>query len=264
MKIVKILWCAALLICCHQPELNDLEKIDASDMQLTVTGHRGAAGFCPENTLSSIEKALTFKVDRVEIDVQQTKDEVVVLLHDKTVNRTTTGSGNVKDFSYKELSKLKILNTFDPEAASEHIPTLDAAIKAVAGKSILLIEIKEGNSYYPNIEKNILKLIKANNAQDWCIIHSFNDEVLEKVHQLNPTIRLHKLFLNTWFYDFDRLPFVEEYSVNYYFTSRSLVNKIHGRNKKINVWTVNDKKKVKKLIDLKVDGVITDFPNIVN
>jgi len=223
---------------------------------LTVTGHRGAAGLSPENTLESIAKALELNVDRVEVDVHQTKDDIIILMHDKKINRTTNGKGKIKDYTYAELMQFKIEGKLK-------IPTLEEALLKVKNKSVLLIEIKEGDNYYPGIEKRVLSLIAKHKASDWCIIQSFDDDILRKVHQLNPNIKLHKLLLSSIFYDLTDLEFVEEFSIYHVFASKRFINKVHALNKKVNVWTVNDKGKVQSLIEKGADGIITDYPGIV-
>ncbi|WP_046756993.1 glycerophosphodiester phosphodiesterase [Kordia jejudonensis] len=224
--------------------------------KLTVTGHRGAAGLSPENTLASIQKAIELKVDRVEIDVHQTKDSVIVIIHDNSINRTTNGKGKIKNLTYEELQQFNIEDSLT-------IPTLKEALKVIDKRAKLLIEIKEGNDYYPNIEKRILSIIKEYDAENWCIIQSFEDEIIEEIHTQNPNITIHKLLLTGALYDFDKLPYIEEYSVNYFFTTQKLVNKIHSLNKKINSWTVNTEDKIQLLKEMGVDGVITDYPNLL-
>ena len=79
---------------------------DEASRKVIITGHRGAAGLAPENTLAAIRKGISFNVDRIEIDVQQTADGVVVVRHDETLNRTTNGIGLVKDKTYLEIKKI--------------------------------------------------------------------------------------------------------------------------------------------------------------
>lgn len=244
--------CLLIFSQCHVKS----QKPDQKTTSLTVTGHRGAAGSMPENTLISLKHALALKVDRIEVDVQQTKDSVVVLMHDKTLQRTTNGSGRIKNHSYAQLLTYQIEDSLK-------IPTLEEALITIAGQAQFVIEIKEGGDYYPGIEENVLRLISKYNAESWCIIQSFSDEILEKVHSLNTGITLHKLLLSSSFYNFEALPYISEYSINYYFTSAGVVEKIHALGKKINCWTVNDRAKIAKLRMMKVDGVITDFPERV-
>ncbi|MEW4924437.1 glycerophosphodiester phosphodiesterase family protein [Algibacter sp. 2305UL17-15] len=241
-----------------------------------IIAHRGASSFAPENTLASIQAALNQNPDRIEIDVQQTSDKVVVLMHDTSLDRTTNGTGLIKEKTFKDLSKLDAGSWFSNEFKDERIPTLEAAIQLINGKCQLIIEIKKGSSYYPNIEKNILNSIQKYNAEDWVIIHSFDDTVLETVHALNPKIPLHKLFVGKFKFSpfiysnsFDRLDlkkynYIDEYSINYVFANREIIDILKSNGKKVNVWTVDNSETARELTALGVDGIITNNPKLLD
>lgn len=244
--------------------------------KVMVTGHRGAAGLAPENTLASIKKALAQTTDRIEVDVRQTKDNVVVCLHDKTLDRTTNGKGAINDIRFTSLQNLSAGSKFSKSFKNEKVPTLENTLKLINGQSTLVIEIKEGDELYTGIEKNVVNLINRYNAKDWTVVHSFNDSVLLRIKKLDSEIVLHKLLIadfplfhliydgnfritNLEFYDF-----VDEFSCYYPFTTKRLIKKVHRLGKKINVWTVNDSTKINRLINMGVDGIITDYPNYLN
>lgn len=244
--------------------------------KISITGHRGAAGLAPENTLISIKKALELGVARIEVDVRQTKDKVIVCMHDKIVDRTTNGKGAINKLRYSELTKLDAGIKFSKQFEGERVPTLEEVMQLIKGKSKLIIGIEGGDELYPGIEKQVVHLINKHNAKDWAIVHSFNDSVLVRLHTIDENIVLHKLLIadfplfyliyddsfrvtNLEFYDF-----VDEFSCYYPFTTKRLIKKIHGLGKKINVWTVNDSITLNRLINLGVDGIITDYPNFVN
>jgi len=230
---------------------------------IKTIGHRGAAGLAPENTLAAIQKALELKVDRIEIDVHQTADNEVIVLHDISLERTTTGAGEVKKMKLAEIKQFSAGAKFGKEFQSEKVPTLSEVLALINGKIPLIIEIKYGNSYYPNIEKNVLAIVNQHNAKSWCIVHSFKDEVLENIYKLDNTFILHKLFIARFFYNLKKNNYISEYSVNYHFVNKRLVKRVHALGKKINVWTVNEPKLIAKMKRLGVDGIITNFPNIV-
>lgn len=237
-----------------------------------IIGHRGASELAPENSISSIKKAMELNVPRIEIDVHQTKDNQIVLMHDLTIDRTTEGEGLIKDYSYSDLLKYEIGSHFSDEFEGEKIPLLSEVLELIDGKYQLTIEVKKGNNYYPNIEENISELIKRYNAEDWVMIHSFNTSVLEEFHRLSPTLRLHKLFIvafpftETIFsdqlesFDFKAYDYIQEYSINYHFANERIIETLHSLGKKVNTWTVNDHQMIKDLIYLGIDGIITDNP----
>ena len=230
-----------------------------NDTSIVVTSHRGYGGLYPENTILGIKEALKLGVHRIEIDVHQTKDSVLVLMHDTSIDRTTYGSGKIKEFSFDELKKHKIPNAGNDES----IPSLEEVIQLVNGGTSLLIEIKKGNSYYPGIEKNIVELIKKHNAIDWCIIQSFDDDILLKINDLEPQLELHKLLFFTLNYSFEKKEHISEFSIYHRFVNEKIIDKIHELQKKVNAWTVNYAKQINDLKNMGVDGIITDHPELI-
>lgn len=242
---------------------------------LIITGHRGAGGLAPENTLASIQLALDLGVDRIEIDVQQTNDNVIIVLHDRTLRRTTDGFGFVKNLDYADLLKYSAGIKFNKVYVDEKIPTLEQVIDLINGRVELVIETKYSYLYYPNIERHILNIIKNKNAFEWCKIISFNDRALFRVHKLNKQIRTGKLFVSKSpnlplsydttinFKPLERYHFVDEIIVQHKYASQALIDKVHGFGKQLHVWTVNDSETIEKLINKGVDGIISDYPNLL-
>lgn len=246
-----------------------------SNKNLVITGHRGAAGLAPENTLASIQLALDLGVDRIEIDVQQTKDNVVIVLHDRTLRRTTTGTGYVKTKDYEEIAQYSAGAKFNRHYGSEKVPTLDEVIKLIDGKVELLIETKYSFMYYPNIERHIINVIKNNNAKDWCKVISFNDRALFRTHKLDPEIKIGKLFVGkhaklplSWdkgvnLKPLHRYHFVDEIIVKHSYATANIIARVHEMGKPLHVWTVNDPETISKLVERGVDGIISDYPNLL-
>jgi len=242
--------------------------------KIQVTAHRGASGYAPENTLSAVKKALEIGVDRIEIDVQQTADGVVVLLHDKTLDRTTNAKGKVGKMTFAELKDVKAYNTFKAEFPNEPIPTLEQVFELLDGTEEFVIEIKAGNKTYPGIEDNVAELIKKYKAEKWALVHSFNDHVLKHLHKNHPTIRLQKLFVSYsggLMLDFklhsvklSKYDYVEGFGISLSSAKKKLIDKIHGLDKKVHVWTVNEEEDMARMIELGVDGIITNYPDRVD
>ena len=247
----------------------------ATDNKITVTGHRGAAGLAPENTLASIQLALDLGVDRIEIDVQQTKDNVIIVLHDRSLRRTTTGIGFVKTKTYDEILKYSAGFKFNNYYAKEKIPTLEQVIQLIDGKAELLIETKYSFMYYPNIERHIVNVIKNNDAKAWCKVISFNDRALFRVHKLDNEIRTGKLFVGkhaklplSWdkgvnIKPLRRYHFVDEIIVKHSYATANIIERVHAMGKELHVWTVNDAETIEILVERGVDGIISDYPNLL-
>jgi len=245
-------------------------EITMQSIEMSITAHRGGgrAKF-PENSISAIKNTIEEgKADRIEVDIHQTKDNVLIVIHDKSIDRTTTGKGMIKNMSYQELRKFHLKSS----CTKEKIPLLEDVIKIIDGKCKLVIELKYGHSFYPNIEKRTVEMIKKHNAENWCIIQSFNDDILQRTRNLDMSLHFHKLLFGKLrflpiiidnkirFRTLESYQFVDEFSVFYLFANREILKISKSMNKKINVWTVNDDKKKKKILKLGVDGIITDFP----
>lgn len=230
-----------------------------------ITSHRGAANFAPENTLLSVQKALEVGAKRIEIDVRLTSDTVLVLLHDKKLNRTTNCSGNIYKKKYSEITGCNA--GFDQE-----IPTLGEVLKLIDGKAILVIDIKKGGKLF---EKTLNDEIRKYNASSWCMLTSFKIKVLKRIHSLDSSLIFHRSFIgkipfipvyfgtNIFIGSLKKYSFIREFNFNHFFITKHLVKKIQATHKNINAWTVDKKKKCKKLIKKGVDGIITNNPLIL-
>lgn len=239
-----------------------------------VIAHRGASGLAPENTLTAFKKAIDLGVDRIEMDLRQTIDGEVVVLHDKTINRTTNGWGSIRKLSLKKARKYSAGSWFHHSYSAERIPTFREVLELVNGRATLLLEIKDGSPYHHNIEGNILKLLDEYQAHKWCIVQSFNDRIINNFRSL-PDLHsdIHKLFAAfipvAPFYGgskfsykrLRRYEFAHEVNINYKYVNPRVVRKVHEMGKKVNVWTVNEIENQNKYIKMGVDGIITDYPD---
>lgn len=238
-----------------------------------IIAHRGASALAPENTMAAINKALDIGVDYIEIDVRLSLDNVPVVMHDAKVNRTTNGKGPVVWFYYQSLKKLDAGSWFSPEFKGEQIPSLNEVLGAVVPKAKLLIELKGSLMMQPLLARKLVQQINKHKAQKHCIIQSFSAPLLKSIHRENPDLELN-LLLN---YSnkaipiyIDRVPklgniyrFKKSSAINpnYKLVDRKMVNAIHEKGRQIFCWTVDDEDEMKRLIDLGVDGIITNHPD---
>lgn len=221
---------------------------------LTI-GHRGAKGYKSENTLSSIQKALELGVDAVEFDVHISKDDAVVLMHDKTVNRTTKGSGLVSHKTLQELQQLDAGN-------GEKIPTLQEALNLINKKVQVIIELKVKGS--AQLVADIIKeyVSKKGWRYDDFFVSSFNHDELRVFKKLLPEVKIGALIVGL-FINYDQYLSFDAYSINLYklFATKSVVEKAHEKGLKVFVYTVNNPDEVEKLKSIGVDGIISDYPD---
>jgi glycerophosphoryl diester phosphodiesterase len=236
-----------------------------------IIAHRGASAYAPENTISAFEKAIEMGALIIETDVHQTKDSVIVIMHDLSVNRTTFGKGLIKDMDLKTFKSCKI--RIKSGCILDYPPTLEEAIIAINGRCKLLIELKKGNSYYPGIEKHIVDLIDKYHAHSWIYtIHSFENEALVNVAKRDSSINLQKLIvfkLPLVSFNFDKHFTKDDYNnwqgvnVYYRFCSKRLIRKLHALHKTVYVWTVNKPRLARKFARRGVDGIISNKPDVL-
>jgi glycerophosphoryl diester phosphodiesterase len=152
-----------------------------------VWGHRGAAAICAENTVASFVQASQGAVDGVEMDVQLSRDGVVVVLHDATLDRTTTGSGWVGQYTWNELQQLRARHP-DGRIAEFGIPRLEEVLEALSPQVALCIEYKNGPHFYPDLVPKTLEVVRAYRAQDRTMVSSFDQFALVESARLAPEI----------------------------------------------------------------------------
>jgi glycerophosphoryl diester phosphodiesterase len=224
-----------------------------------VSGHRGASGLAPENTMAAVRKAMQLGATMTEIDVHLTKDGHVVLMHDDSLHRTTNGRGLVAEKTVDEIKKMDAGSWFDKAYAGEPVPTLDEVMDLVRGKMKLNIEIKI-SGLEPDIAERTIAVIHENEFSDQCVITSFDRATIEKVKVLAPDIRTGwifskipgpEIFGGTW----------EVLSVNYKSVTPEFMEKARAANKQVYVWTVNKPAIMKRMIQLGVDAILTDYPD---
>ncbi len=223
-----------------------------------VAAHRGASAEAPENTLAAVEQAIANRADYAEIDVQETKDGVVILLHDSNLKRTTGVDAEVSDWNYKKIRQLDAGSWFSEEYKGEVIPTLAETLEAAKGKIKLNIEIKL-NGTERNLVQSVVRLIEIYDMTDDCVITSFQASALKEVKRLNADIRTGYI-LKVAYGDFSGLDYADALSVNYSFATSMLVNDAHDAGKEVYVWTINSEEKIINMISNGVDMVITDRP----
>ncbi len=233
-------------------------EFTAQGRSVKIVAHRGSSKHAPENTVSSILYSVEDKADYVEFDVQQTKDGIIVLMHDKDLKRVSKLNKVVQETNYKELKEIDVSGPHWKKFKGEKIPTLQEVVKKTKGKIKLDIEIKSyGNNI--NLPEKVVEIIEDNNVVNSSIICSFDYKMLEKVKKLNPKIQTGYITcLNNE--EMLNLEYVDFYSIYYKKVNKELVNKIHKKHKKVYVWTVNRSEDMKKIVQMGVDAIITDYP----
>ncbi|MFT9596767.1 glycerophosphodiester phosphodiesterase [Mesobacillus sp.] len=239
--------------------------------QFDTVAHRGAAGYAPENTIAAFDKGLEMKADYIEIDVQRSKDGELVVIHDTTVDRTTDGTGRVGALTLVELRSLDAGSFKGEQFAGEKIPTFEEVLDRYHGKIGILIELK-APQLYPGIEEAVAEELKERNLDkpqnEKIIIQSFNFKSMEKMDVLLPNVPMGVLTsskLHTTDIALQEFAkYADFFNPSYGLVSKELVDKVHSLGMQIQSWTVRSPETAQFLIDMKVDGIITDYPDYVD
>ena len=235
---------------------NHSVMVNAQQKSPIIVAHRGGAALGMENSISCIEKGIAAGADMVEVDIHLTSDNQIVVCHDRTVNRTTDGKGAIKDMTLAELRKLHLKDA-DGRPSNETLPTLDEVLECCKGRCSVLIEIKKKKRLYVGIEQKAYELVKAHGMLDQVVFQSFDDEVLFKLHGIDPALRLEKLSFFT-FFSLEKYSFVESFNVYHWSVTKRFVRRMHEAGKEVKEWTVDKPSRVTE----GVDGVITNNPAV--
>jgi glycerophosphoryl diester phosphodiesterase len=229
-----------------------------------LIAHRGGSLEAPENTLASFRHAIEVGVEYVELDVQMSKDGVLVVIHDETLDRTTNGTGLVGDYTYAELKKLDAGSHFAPEYRGETIPTLRDVLELCAKAGVgVVLELKSPHLYPGMVEKTAILLadMKAHGAHNyWCI--SFDHDAIRHMHTLEPSVSLGYLYEPTEQTFVFPDATVQAYCP-YFRTALAHPDQVAralNMGKHVLVYTVNDADDIRRLSDIGVAGIVTDRP----
>lgn len=233
----------------------------AVDNHILITAHRGSSLYYPENTLTSIAKAIEENADYVEVDVRLTKDNKVVLFHDNSLKRVNSSNQSIEDMTLEEVKKVDNGSYKNKKYDYENIPTLEEVFENFKGKIKFNIELKMNNKKGYELSKEVTKLIKEYSMSQDVVVSSFNKLTIEKFKEDNKDIKTGYIISQPM----DNIEKLEcdFISIKYNLLSKELVEKIHENNKEIHTWTINDEENIRKIIKLGVENIITDDVNLV-
>ncbi len=222
-------------------------------MRPLVISHRARAGHAPENTLAGIRAALEIGADAVEIDVQASADGVPVLMHDQTLDRTTNGSGDLASLTLEQLQALN--------AGGEPVPTFAQALEMTRGRALLVAEIKR-----PGCERALADVIRAAEALADVIVWSFLPPALEAMRQAEPRVPGALLIapqsMDNWpsLQDLALRLDLQAVSVFHLNLDAGIIARARRRGLAVYAWTADTERDIQRLLDLGVDGIVTNYP----
>ncbi len=225
---------------------------------ITITSHRGYSDEAPENTLPALKLAIDSLADFVEIDVRQTKDGEIVLLHDANLYRTTGKNEYVWNMDYSDILKLDAGSGFARKYAGTKIPTLREALQLCKSKINLNIEIKEGKKD-SDFVKNIMAIVDEMDMDEQCMFSSTSYKYLKEVKGCNMDIYTGYI-VSAAYGDYFNDENIDFFSVNSSYLTQDSVNRAHSYGKGVYAWTVNDNVEMNRMKRIGIDGIITDAP----
>lgn len=243
-----------------------------------VMAHRGGAGLWPENTMLAFERARDLGVDVIELDVHSTIDGVLVVIHDATVERTTNETGRISDLTLAEVKKLDAgyrwstdgMKTFPWRGQGLTVPTLDEVFTHLPDMRFNI----EPKQEKPSLAKPLCRMIREKGRANKVIVGSFRQAVLDDFRRECPEVAtsaspaevsefvgIYKAKREAAYRPVMRALQVPEYVGGTHVLTKDFVEAAHARNIQVHAWTVNETEAMRRLLDIGVDGIMTDYPD---
>jgi glycerophosphoryl diester phosphodiesterase len=232
-----------------------------------IFAHRGASAHAPENTLAAFELAVDQGADAIELDVKLTADGQVIVIHDPTVDRTTSAHGRVKDMTLADFRALEAGSYLSEKFKNEKIPTLEEVFEAVGQKTFINVELTNYNAPRDHLVESVCMLVKRFSLQNRVLFSSFIASNLSKSRSYLPDVPTGLLalggILGAWqrsfgfaFGKYDALhPSLPD-------ATQQQIYFVHRLNRRVHVWTVNKEEDMRRLFKWGVDAIFTDDPQL--
>jgi glycerophosphoryl diester phosphodiesterase len=219
--------------------------------EFMIIGHRGAAGYEPENTLLSFRRAINIGVDWIEFDLHRSADGHLVVIHDDTVDRTTNGHGKVSDMTLEELKELDA-------GKGQQIPTFQEVIDLARGRVKLIPEIKQ-----EGIEMELLDLIDRNDIVNSCMVSSFFGYAIRRCKEFHPQLQTAAIFSHLPI-DFQVMSLdimADALFLRKDIASRALVEECHKNGFNVCIWNEDTPEEIRKYADMGPDFMSSNYPD---
>jgi glycerophosphoryl diester phosphodiesterase len=227
---------------------------------VAITAHRGAKIAAPENTLAAFRAAIDAGATYAELDVQHTRDRVLVVVHDGDLMRMGDDPRKVRELTAAQIATIDIGRKYDPKFAGEYPPTLEEVIDLVRGRMRINVELKY-NVPDPGLAPAVVELLRRKDFIDEVVITSLDYAALKQVESLEPRLRTGHIVTaavgNVVRTEADFL------SLNAAQATPSLIRRAHEAGKEVHVWTVNEPEVMLRMIERGVDNIITDDPALL-
>lgn len=230
--------------------------------------HRGACHEAPENTLAAFRRAIELGADGIELDVQLSADGEVVVIHDFHLETTTNGEGPVRDKTLAELKELDAGAAFDPSFSGQRIPTLQEVVDTVGDHLLLNIELKTAEAWDNGLAAAVMRIVEKNGLVDRVVVSSFHPLAVRRVKKLNPGVQVGLLYApdssvflrRPWLRHFMHL---EALHPHHTVVDERYMAWAEQQGTRIHPWTVDDPDRMRELVLLGVDIIITNRPDLL-
>lgn len=231
-----------------------------------VYAHRGYSGRFPENTMLAFKEAAKTGCYGIELDVQLTKDGQLIVIHDERIDRTTDGTGYVRDYTLEELRRFNAAASWNGKFGFQPIPTFEEYCQWAAGEKLVTnIELKTGVYYYEGIEEKTLEMVRKYGLTDRVLFSSFLHSSITILRKLAPEIKCGALVENDGLgnpgYYCEKMDF-RCFHPGWMCLPKEDVDSCKAHSIELNVWTVNDMDVLERLVEWEVDGLISNFPAV--
>lgn len=230
-------------------------------MRTDIFAHRGASSTHPENTMIAFREALRLGVDGIELDVHLTRDQQLVVIHDETLDRTTTGTGAIEQLTLVDILQVDAGVKKDARFAGERVPTLQAVfdlLQQEAFQGVLAIELKTDVCSYPGIEAALVRLVAQQSWTFRIVYSSFNHQTLVRIRELDPQAEVALLFAH-WRHVRWRLPNggrIQGWHVP--IQALWLLRLFRLPKWPVRMWTVNEPRQMQACLRAGVSAMMTD------
>ena len=237
-----------------------MDNFDLEDHSKSIA-HRGASAHAPENTLAAMELAIKDGADWVEIDVQETRQGEVVVIHDSDLKKIGGSGLRVFEAPLAKLQSVDIGSWMDPSFSDQRIPTLQQLLALCKNRINVVIELK----YYgreKRLEERVVNIVEAAGMQDQIMVMSLSYAGIQKIKSIRPEWKV-GLLSSVALGDITRLE-ADFFAINAKFASRAFIKRVHNRKREVMVWTVNDPIGMSAMMSKGVNGIITDKPGLAS
>ena len=231
-----------------------------------VIGHRGFSAVAPENTQASFKKAMEIGVDMIELDVHLSRDGQVVVIHDDTLNRTTSGKGKVVSYTLNELKQLDAGSWFGSQFSGERIPALKEVLELTRSQVLLCIELKRGDlGQYTlkDLADRSLQEVEKAGMLSQVLFASFDLSAIERIREMSPGLPVALIYSKSWNspQEVTRGRPIPVLSFRSTVLTQTKASKARQEGIKVLVWTLNTKEDMEHFLNMGVDGIVTNHPD---